>query len=245
MGVDAEHRGRAASRRPGRLHAPDDRHQGRPAPVRRPLCRRSEARRMTCFRRPMRPPGWRSGDMIRPAVRCLAALHRPEQMPRLEPPASRASRRARASWAWMRPRPWRSAIRRAGARGPDWTTSAGPSGCNRALSDLPDAQKAPLLLAVLEGRSHAEIASILRLSPKAVEIARSPARAKPGGMLASVQAPTEPCDLPSRGDAKPSSGVRPGVTPGCDQERRRHETLMPRLDRRRLAARRRWAARAC
>jgi RNA polymerase sigma factor CnrH len=38
-----------------------------------------------------------------------------------------------------------------------------------ALSDLPDALKAPLLLAALEGRSHAEIASILRITPKAVE----------------------------------------------------------------------------
>lgn len=39
----------------------------------------------------------------------------------------------------------------------------------RALSDLPDALKAPLLLATLEGRSHAEIAAILRVTPKAVE----------------------------------------------------------------------------
>lgn len=39
----------------------------------------------------------------------------------------------------------------------------------RALSDLPDALKAPLLLATLEGRSHAEIADILRVTPKAVE----------------------------------------------------------------------------
>ena len=39
----------------------------------------------------------------------------------------------------------------------------------RALSDLPDALKAPLLLAALEGRSHTEIASILRITPKAVE----------------------------------------------------------------------------
>lgn len=39
----------------------------------------------------------------------------------------------------------------------------------RALSDLPDTLKAPLLLATLEGRSHAEIASILRITPKAVE----------------------------------------------------------------------------
>ena len=39
----------------------------------------------------------------------------------------------------------------------------------RALSDLPDALKAPLLLAAFEGRPHAEIASILRITPKAVE----------------------------------------------------------------------------
>lgn len=38
-----------------------------------------------------------------------------------------------------------------------------------ALSDLPDGLKAPLLLAVLEGRSHAEIASILGVTSKAVE----------------------------------------------------------------------------
>ena len=39
----------------------------------------------------------------------------------------------------------------------------------RALSDLPDTLKAPLLLATLEGRSHAEVASILGVTPKAVE----------------------------------------------------------------------------
>ena len=39
----------------------------------------------------------------------------------------------------------------------------------KALADLPDALKAPLLLATLEGRSHAEIAAILGLTPKAVE----------------------------------------------------------------------------
>lgn len=39
----------------------------------------------------------------------------------------------------------------------------------RALRDLPDALKGPLLLATLEGRSHAEIASILGITPKAVE----------------------------------------------------------------------------
>lgn len=39
----------------------------------------------------------------------------------------------------------------------------------RALVELPDALKAPLLLAALEGRPHAEIAKILRITPKAVE----------------------------------------------------------------------------
>ena len=39
----------------------------------------------------------------------------------------------------------------------------------RALADLPDALKAPLLLATLEGRSHAEIGAILSVTPKAVE----------------------------------------------------------------------------
>lgn len=48
----------------------------------------------------------------------------------------------------------------------------------RALSDLPDALKAPLLLAALEGRSHAEIASLLRITPKAVETRIARARKK-------------------------------------------------------------------
>jgi RNA polymerase sigma-70 factor (ECF subfamily) len=48
----------------------------------------------------------------------------------------------------------------------------------RALSDLPDALKAPLLLAALEGRSHAEIAAILSLTPKAVETRIARARKK-------------------------------------------------------------------
>lgn len=39
----------------------------------------------------------------------------------------------------------------------------------RAMSNLPDALKAPLLLATLEGRPHAEIAAILHITPKAVE----------------------------------------------------------------------------
>lgn len=54
----------------------------------------------------------------------------------------------------------------------------------RALSDLPDALKAPLLLAALEGRSHAEIAAILGLTPKAVETRIARARKKLGEILA-------------------------------------------------------------
>ncbi len=45
-----------------------------------------------------------------------------------------------------------------------------------ALHDLPDGQRAPLLLAVLEGRSHAEIGQILGLTPKAVELRIARAR---------------------------------------------------------------------
>lgn len=45
-----------------------------------------------------------------------------------------------------------------------------------ALRDLPDGQRAPLLLAVLEGRSHAEIGQILGLTPKAVELRIARAR---------------------------------------------------------------------
>jgi RNA polymerase sigma-70 factor (ECF subfamily) len=47
-----------------------------------------------------------------------------------------------------------------------------------ALSDLPDMLKAPLLLAALEGRSHAEIASMLHVTPKAVETRIARARQK-------------------------------------------------------------------
>ena len=54
----------------------------------------------------------------------------------------------------------------------------------RALSDLPDALKAPLLLAALEGRSHAEIAAILSLTPKAVETRIARARRKLAEILA-------------------------------------------------------------
>lgn len=45
-----------------------------------------------------------------------------------------------------------------------------------ALRDLPHGQRAPLLLAVLEGRSHAEIGQILSLSSKAVELRIARAR---------------------------------------------------------------------
>ena len=48
----------------------------------------------------------------------------------------------------------------------------------RALSNLPDALKAPLLLAALEGRPHADIASILGVTPKAVETRIARARRK-------------------------------------------------------------------
>ena len=58
------------------------------------------------------------------------------------------------------------------------------SALQRALSDLPDALKAPLLLATLEGRSHAEIASILRITPKAVETRVARARRKLAEALA-------------------------------------------------------------
>ncbi|MBA4000493.1 MAG: RNA polymerase subunit sigma-24 [Brevundimonas sp.] len=47
---------------------------------------------------------------------------------------------------------------------------------NLALRELPDGQRAPLLLAVLEGRSHAEIGQILGLSSKAVELRIARAR---------------------------------------------------------------------
>jgi len=49
-------------------------------------------------------------------------------------------------------------------------------GLNHALRELPDGQRAPLLLAVLEGRSHAEIGQILGLSSKAVELRIARAR---------------------------------------------------------------------
>lgn len=55
---------------------------------------------------------------------------------------------------------------------------------HRALSDLPGALKAPLLLATLEGRSHAEVASILGITPKAVETRIARARKKLADTLA-------------------------------------------------------------
>ena len=49
---------------------------------------------------------------------------------------------------------------------------------DRALADLPDNLKAPLLLASMEGRSHAEIADVLKITPKAVETRIARARQK-------------------------------------------------------------------
>ena len=54
----------------------------------------------------------------------------------------------------------------------------------RALADLPDSLKAPLLLASLEGRSHAEIATILNITSKAVETRIARARKKLAEALA-------------------------------------------------------------
>lgn len=59
----------------------------------------------------------------------------------------------------------------------------------RALFGLPDSLKAPLLLATLEGRSHAEIASILRVTPKAVETRIARARKRLAGVLAGLSDP--------------------------------------------------------
>ena len=47
-----------------------------------------------------------------------------------------------------------------------------------ALADLPHGLKAPLLLATLEGRSQAEIAALMDLTPKAVELRIARARAR-------------------------------------------------------------------
>lgn len=59
---------------------------------------------------------------------------------------------------------------------------------NRALTDLPDTLKAPLLLATLEGRSHAEIAQVLGVTPKAVETRIARARQKLNQKLNQSQA---------------------------------------------------------
>lgn len=48
----------------------------------------------------------------------------------------------------------------------------------QALTELPDALKTPLLLASLEGRSHADIAALLGVTPKAVETRIARARRK-------------------------------------------------------------------
>lgn len=55
----------------------------------------------------------------------------------------------------------------------------------RAVADLPDALKAPLLLATLEGRSHAETAAILGVTPKAVETRIARARQRLAAALDS------------------------------------------------------------
>ena len=49
---------------------------------------------------------------------------------------------------------------------------------DRAIANLPDVLKAPLLLTALEGRSHAEVALIVGATPKAVETRVARARAK-------------------------------------------------------------------
>jgi RNA polymerase sigma-70 factor (ECF subfamily) len=54
-----------------------------------------------------------------------------------------------------------------------------------ALSNLPDGLKAPLLLAALDGRPHAEIASILHITPKAVETRIARARKRLTAVLPS------------------------------------------------------------
>ena len=59
---------------------------------------------------------------------------------------------------------------------------------NRALAALPDTLKAPLLLATLEGRSHAEIAEVLGVTPKTVETRIARARHKLNQALAQTKA---------------------------------------------------------
>jgi RNA polymerase sigma factor (sigma-70 family) len=53
----------------------------------------------------------------------------------------------------------------------------------RALVNLPDTLKVPLLLATLDGRSHAEVATILGITPKAVETRIARARDKLAAVL--------------------------------------------------------------
>lgn len=54
---------------------------------------------------------------------------------------------------------------------------------DRLLADLPDQLKAPLLLASLEGLSHAEIGTLLGITPKAVETRIARARKRLGQAL--------------------------------------------------------------
>lgn len=49
---------------------------------------------------------------------------------------------------------------------------------DQAIAALPDGLKAPLILCALEGRSHAEAAQILGLTPKAVELRIARAKSK-------------------------------------------------------------------
>ena len=49
---------------------------------------------------------------------------------------------------------------------------------DRAITALPDALKAPLLLTTLEGRTHAEVARIVGATPQAVEARVARARAR-------------------------------------------------------------------
>ena len=55
-----------------------------------------------------------------------------------------------------------------------------------ALTELPDTLKAPLLLATLDGRSYADIAAFLRITPKAVETRIARARRRLSEALDAV-----------------------------------------------------------
>lgn len=59
---------------------------------------------------------------------------------------------------------------------------------DRALAELPDHLKAPLILSALEGRSHAEIAVIVGATPKAVETRIARARSRLAGSLKAPRA---------------------------------------------------------